>query len=355
MKEKGNFKEFLKKGFSEIPKAKVFIGLLSIVSVSIIAIVIIFILRKTVHVNIDGNETTYVTYKSTVEEVLKDNGVEIASKDKIEPSLETKIKENQTITIDKAVPVKITMANRVLEVKTTDKKIGDMLNDESDFLSDQGFDINGDDIVNPSKDSDISGNMNIAVTKVEIENVVENQPIPFATNETIDYDKDISYNAVAVQGVNGEKEVTYKVVKHDGKIIDKQEVSQKPVKEAVDQVNVKGGSEFVASRGGEMIKVKKKLSMESTAYTGDKNTATGVIPVRSSEANGLSVIAVDPRVIPLGSLVYVNGYGKAIAADTGGLIKGNIIDVFLDSESECEVWGRKYGVEVGIIAYPGEW
>ena len=91
----------------------------------------------------------------------------------------------------------------------------------------------------------------------------------------------------------------------------------------------------------------------STAYTGGGATCTGISCVR--KPFGLSTIAVDPRVIPLGSLVYVENYGKAIAADTGGAIKGNIVDVFLNSKSECISWGRKYNVPVYILAYPGEW
>ena len=94
--------------------------------------------------------------------------------------------------------------------------------------------------------------------------------------------------------------------------------------------------------------------MQATAYSGHNTTATGRKPVKASDGV-IGTIAVDPRVIPLGSLVYVSGYGKAIAADTGGAIKGNIIDVYLNSSSECSSWGRKYDIEVGIIAYPGEW
>lgn len=68
----------------------------------------------------------------------------------------------------------------------------------------------------------------------------------------------------------------------------------------------------------------------------------------------MSTIAVDPSVIPLGSKVYVDGYGYAIAADTGGAIKGNIIDLYLNTSSECTSWGRR-PVNVLIVAYPGEW
>lgn len=53
------------------------------------------------------------------------------------------------------------------------------------------------------------------------------------------------------------------------------------------------------------------------------------------------VIAVDPNVIPIGSIVEVEGYGKAIAADIGGAITGNKIDVFIAGQSSAINWGRK--------------
>lgn len=97
---------------------------------------------------------------------------------------------------------------------------------------------------------------------------------------------------------------------------------------------------------------KKELSMTATAYTGGTLTAMGLKPVRNP--NGMSTIAVDPSVIPLGSKVYIPGYGYAIASDTGGAIKGNIIDLYMNSESACTSWGRR-PVTVYIVAYPGQW
>ena len=94
------------------------------------------------------------------------------------------------------------------------------------------------------------------------------------------------------------------------------------------------------------------LTMQSTAYTGGTLTATGSKPIYNP--GGISTIAVDPNVIPLGSKVYVSGYGTAIAADTGGAIKGNIIDVYFNSEADCIAWGRRT-VTVEILALPGEW
>ena len=55
----------------------------------------------------------------------------------------------------------------------------------------------------------------------------------------------------------------------------------------------------------------------------------------------MKLIAVDPSVIPLGSRVWVEGYGEAIAADTGGAIKGHKIDVLMSSDAAARQWGRK--------------
>ena len=55
----------------------------------------------------------------------------------------------------------------------------------------------------------------------------------------------------------------------------------------------------------------------------------------------MKLIAVDPSVIPLGSRVWVEGYGEAIAGDTGGAIKGHKIDVLMPSDADARNWGRK--------------
>jgi len=100
------------------------------------------------------------------------------------------------------------------------------------------------------------------------------------------------------------------------------------------------------------ISHKETYSLEATAYCDGFITKMGLTPIRN--ALGLSTVAVDPRVIPLGSKVYVEGYGYAIASDTGGVILGNKIDLFMNSYSECMTFGRR-NITVHLIASPGEW
>ena len=96
---------------------------------------------------------------------------------------------------------------------------------------------------------------------------------------------------------------------------------------------------------------KEVYKMESTAYTGDAYTTSGITPTRNKD--GISTIAVDPNIIPLGSRVYIPGYGEAIAADTGSAIKGNVVDLYLNSYDECIEWGRQ-PIDLYILEYPKE-
>jgi peptidoglycan DL-endopeptidase CwlO len=97
---------------------------------------------------------------------------------------------------------------------------------------------------------------------------------------------------------------------------------------------------------------KATFTMSATAYSGGGLTALGLKPVR--DPANLSTIAVDPSVIPLGTKVFIPGYGYAICSDTGGAVKGNIIDLYMNSIEECFSWGRR-AVTLHVIAYPGEW
>ena len=95
----------------------------------------------------------------------------------------------------------------------------------------------------------------------------------------------------------------------------------------------------------------KTVTVEATAYTAmcaegcTGITATGV---NLKDNPNKKVIAVDPSVIPLGSKVYVPGYGTAIAADTGGGIDGHEIDIHVPNESQATSWGRR-NIEVQVI------
>ncbi|MGG3192555.1 PcsB-like coiled-coil domain-containing protein [Priestia aryabhattai] len=86
----------------------------------------------------------------------------------------------------------------------------------------------------------------------------------------------------------------------------------------------------------------KEMYVEATAYTANCAGCSGVTATGQNVSSGThKIIAVDPSVIPLGSKVYVEGYGVATAGDTGGAIKGYRIDVLVPSESAAKAFGRR--------------
>lgn len=95
----------------------------------------------------------------------------------------------------------------------------------------------------------------------------------------------------------------------------------------------------VADIDGEPSNYSSVMSMEATAYLPTDGSSTGTTATGIPATYG--IVAVDPRVIPLGTRVFIPGYGEALAADTGGAIKGYKIDLCMESYAECMNFGRR--------------
>lgn len=345
-------KKYLNSNFANGPKAKI---VMMIIIVFIITSGTFINMKKTITMKIDGIEETFVTYKGTVKDVLDKEGITINPKDKVQPALEDKVSDGDTISVKRAISVKLTVGEKEVEIQTAENTIEEMLVAEKDQLKSQGIEYNeGVDEVEPSLDTEIAKDLAINLVKVEVKNELATEAIGYDVVIESDSSLDSGLEEIKQDGAHGEKQVTYQVVYKNGAEVSRTVKSSKVIAEPINKVVVQGTRKAIASRSGELLDYKSVLYVESTAYSGGGITATGTVPVR--DPNGISTVAVDPRVIPLGSLVYVEGYGKAIAADTGGAIKGNIIDVYVNSNEEAlNNWGRKYNVPVYILAYPGEW
>ncbi|WP_339180540.1 LysM peptidoglycan-binding domain-containing protein [Oceanobacillus sp. FSL W7-1293] len=132
-----------------------------------------------------------------------------------------------------------------------------------------------------------------------------------------------------------------------------EEAAEEPAEEAT--VEQTSNEEAAASESEEQSSDNgspqgETISVEATAYTADCNGCSGVTAtgVDLNQDPNAKVIAVDPSVIPLGSEVYVEGYGYATAADTGGAINGNKIDLHVPSQDEAVNFGRQQ-VNVTIV------
>jgi len=123
-------------------------------------------------------------------------------------------------------------------------------------------------------------------------------------------------------------------------------------KTKVQETNVQAKSTNTNSVSRGTSIAKRTVTVTATAYTAFCAGCSGVtaIGIDLRKNPNLKVIAVDPNVIPLGSKVFVEGYGYAVAGDTGGAIKGNKIDLFIPNERAAFNYGRKHNITVEIIS-----
>jgi 3D (Asp-Asp-Asp) domain-containing protein len=213
----------------------------------------------------------------------------------------------------------------------------------ADFLSQQGIQLNTLDRVEPSLTETISENGVVNVIRVEKVTDVVEEPLQFAVVTKKDESLEKGKEKTITPGKHGRVSKQFVVLLENGKEVSRKLIREQKIAEKQDKVVAVGTKDLSlqVSRGAD--ESGKEYYVSATAYTAYCNgcsgkTATGL----NLRANpNMKVIAVDPRIIPLGAKVYVEGYGYAVAADTGGAIKGYKIDVFMSSNQDCYRWGRK--------------
>ncbi|MBA4365891.1 MAG: hypothetical protein C0398_07845 [Coprothermobacter sp.] len=148
---------------------------------------------------------------------------------------------------------------------------------------------------------------------------------------------------VWTSGTGGVRERSFRLLYEDGRLVSRVLVSDSLLEPPAGDALAVGKSAY---RGGAM----NEFYMEATAYSPTVQETDGdPWTTASGMKSGHGVVAVDPKVIPLGSKLYVEGYGYAIAGDTGGAIRGDRIDVFFYSSDETARWGRRW-VRVFVLS-----
>ncbi|ECQ6576612.1 DUF348 domain-containing protein [Listeria monocytogenes] len=297
---------------------------------------------RQITINDNGTKKDVWSTKTNVADLLKDENITTRPQDVLNVALDTKLKDGLKVNIDRAMQLSLQNGTKKDTVWTTKTKV-------SDLLAEKNIKLDQDDRVSPAKDSNLKEKMTVEVTYVNSKAEKKNEQVKFETVYKEDDSLNKGVEKVVQEGKNGEKVVEYKVTFENGKEKKRDVIKENVTSNKTDKVVVRGTKEKVVatqvstssassssssapSSGG------KTYRMESTAYSGGGITAYGI---NLSANPGLKVIAVDPRVIPLGSKVWVEGYGEAIAGDTGGVIKGNIVDVYFPNESQCYSWGRR--------------
>lgn len=291
-------------------------------------------LDKKVTINVDGREISVITKCRKVESLLKERNVAVTRDDFLDPCAERYLKEGDIIHVRKAVPIEIAVDGKLhtLTHHTLDTE---------EILSKAGIELAALDRVTGRLSKDILP-VRLQVVRVR-ESVLEvEETVPFSREQIMDSALKMGEKRLVQQGADGLEKKSYLVRYENGREAQRTAiVSQvlRAMKKEVVKIGIKN-SIVLASRS--LTEPRRELYLQATAYTHTGNTTfTGVYPRAGT-------VAVDPKVIPLGSRLWIEGYGYGIAQDTGGVIKGNIIDLFMDTREECLHWGRRM-VKVYIL------
>jgi uncharacterized protein YabE (DUF348 family) len=354
--------------------------------------------KYTVALTLNGQQKVIKTHADTVKDLFAQLGIPVNSKDYLSPSGNTKVKDNQKIVFKQAKQVQIVQDNEKKTIWTTAGTVAELLKEQSivlneqdeiskrpqetiknkmeisikfalhltlvdggkeqqvwstsatvaDFLTQQGIKLNEFDRVEPSLSETVQKGDVINVIRVEKVTDVVEEPVQFAVITKKDESLEKGKQKTVTEGKQGLVSREYEVILENGKEVSRKLIGEKKLREKLDKVVAVGTKELdiQVSRGAE---TGTEFYVNTTAYTAYCNgcsgrTATG-FDLRANP--NAKVIAVDPRIIPLGTKVYVEGYGYAIASDTGGSIKGYKIDVFFPTKAEAFRWGvRKVKIKI---------
>ncbi len=213
-------------------------------------------------------------------------------------------------------------------VSTDKETVGELLDDLENTIDTEFF------LEDAEKSDPIEAMMTLSLTSVTEKTVATTEAIPYKTVERVNDSMKTGESRVIQEGKDGQRSIISKEIYHGNELIDTRFVEKKVVTKAQDKIIEIGPKNVING-----MKYSKVISAKVTAYTPYDAGCNGITATGTKA--GYGTVAVDPRVIPLGSKVYVPGYGTAIAADTGGAIKGNRVDVCYATKGEAFGWGVK--------------
>ena len=304
---------------------------------------------KRIHVNIDGKNEEYFTTAKTVGEFFEENELTFSKHDDISHNLIEVLENNMEIEVKKAIPIVVNDGGNEEEIWTTSETVEQFLEDHKEDLTY----VEADEIkVIPDLDEKIKKDTEITIVHIEKQKKKVTESIPFQEKRQNDSSLYKGETKTISKGEEGKVEKVYEVTLENGKEVNKQVIEETIIKESKNKVVAVGTKERPQAKQTKKPSGNGKVfTMVATAYSPNCKgcsgySATGVNLKRNPTPK---VVAVDPSVIPLGTKVWVEGYGEAIAADTGGSIKGNRIDVLVPSESYARSkWGKRT-VQVKIL------
>jgi uncharacterized protein YabE (DUF348 family) len=296
------------------------------------------------------------TLGNDVQQALTQLDVKIGPQDYASLDLNAKLKNEvvNLLEIRRAVPLTLAVDGEKLEIQSWRDKVSEVLNDH-------GVKVGLlDRVVGAPLDAPVTAGMSVRIIRVREESISEYDSIPYDVQEQKDKKLNEGETKVTQVGVDGRLESVFRIVYEDGKPVSRTFLVERVLSEPINRIVALGTVKNFKSTRGELVRYSKTLDLKATAYTSSLHD-TGKAPgepgfgiTRTGIRAREGVIAVDPRIIPLGTKVYVEvpgaapDYGFAIAADIGSAIKGKLIDLYFSTTEQAVHWGRR-SVRVYIL------
>lgn len=305
-------------------------------------------LRRAVSLTVwDGvNERTLYATGRTVGEALLASGIPVYAGDQVQPGLTASIVAGLEVSIQRSSPVVLDVGGIPRALRTHARTVRELLSIEGVTLEDK-------DYVLPALDAPVNAGDRVAVVRVYEEYYVLELPINYETRYEPDPAANIDEQRVAVWGQEGARRRRVKVQYENQRETARSEEDEWVARQPQDRIIRYGTRITLQSMDTPTgpLTYWRKLRMLATSYnarTAGKSLSHPAYGItRSGQRARKGLIAVDPRVIPLGTEVYVPGYGLALAADTGSAIQWRRIDLCYDDDN-LTLWNR--WVDVYLLA-----
>ena len=285
---------------------------------------------KSVTLVADGTTRQVYTHAVNAEALLREYNIDMGDNDEVTLST-PELDDGSYVKVRRAIPVTLVYRGQSQTVYTAKRNTHEVA--EQYGYSKEKYRPYGD-IQKP-----LQAGQQIVIGNVSRKTITEDDVVPYAVESIPDESLGQGEEQIVQEGQNGRKRVKLNIVSVDGQVADKETISTELISEMQPMVRKVGTKATVEINTGSISHYQKVIAMEATAYLPTDGDGLGITRMGTRARYG--VVAVDPNVIPLGSTVYIPGYGVARAEDTGGAILGNRIDLCMEDYDTCMAFGRR--------------
>lgn len=294
----------------------------------------------------DGVTSELASSEPTVGLALRQRGISVGPGDLVDPSAGSPLASGLEVSVQHAQRIDLSLPDFDTVIYTQAKTVGEA-------LSEAGVSISSTDEVEPSQDAPVSDGMEVSVLALSEERYLESETV---YHDTV---SDVGYGLPAgqvrrVEGWDGTLYRQYVIHYENGVEVGRELESEWYDPAPQDTIVYHGPSVEYRAAGGvpDGLDVASVMNVCATWYNAASSGVAPGSPGYGVTATGVpltkGIVAVDPSVIPLGTHMYIPGYGFGVAADTGGAIVGTIIDLGYP-DSVVGDWGNTRCLDIYIL------